>query len=584
MSKQAIPGPRVLCGHLLLWLLLLAPWAAPGAAELEQSFQLQPGWNAIYVELEPTEKDISRVFAGLPVASVWRHIPNDGGARFIRDPAEGLDNLEGWFGWFPEPRPEAFLSTLFSISAHTAYLVRLEGSASRTLTIRGRPRLLPARWQPDAFTLTGLPVSATAAPTFADYFSASSAHVGQPIYRLGSGGQWQRVASPATTAIEPGVAYWIFTRGNSSYQGRLGVILDQSERLEYSAARDEIRVVLRNLSDLPGSVQIRRIAGDGLPLTYLNEDPETGETGWPDLQQSLVFDVAAGGEVFLTLGVRRSQFTADRMDEVLEISDEHGQRVWLAAGGDTTQPLGLQRQAKGPKSAAVGFAGLWVGEVQVTAVSEAQRAGTEPRPVVRPFEQRVLIHVDASGQARLLKDVIQMWQDGTTRPSSVDPNFNEVDVPGRHVLVTDPALIGLYTGPVNRDGVPVGLRFSTVAYDFAGNEIELDGLFAPGGEVSGSVVIGSNLPTNPFLHRYHPDHDNLDPQFLNPAVEAYQVVRNLRFEFAAQDPLGRNPPGWGDSIVGGTFSESITGLHKNPIFSAGQFRLRRVSAVPVLNQ
>ncbi|MCG6118527.1 MAG: hypothetical protein MEQ07_10120 [Aquimonas sp.] len=554
------------------------------AAEVQQTFQLRPGWNAIHVELEPSEKDITRVFAGLPVASVWRYIPNDGGARFIRDPSEGLDNLEGWFSWFPEPRPEAFLSNLFSISANTSYLVRLEGTAPRELSVRGRPKLLPTRWQPNSFTLTGLPVSATAAPTFAEYFSVSPAHVGQPIYRLDASGQWQRVTSPATTRVEPGVAYWIHTRGNSRYQGRLGVVLDQSESLEYSAGRDEIRVVLRNLSGLPGSIQVRRIAGDGLPLTYLNEDPETGETGWPDLQQSLVLDVQPGAEAFLTLGLRRSQFTADRMDEVLEISDEHGQRIWLGAGGNTTQPLDLLRQAKGPKAAAVGYAGLWVGEVEVNAVSEAQRAGTDPRPVVRPFEQRVLIHVDSAGQARLLKDVIQMWQDGTARPSSIDPNFNEVDIPGRHVLVTNPALIGLYTGPVNRDGTPVGLRFSTVAYDFAGNEVELDGVFAPGGEVNGTVVVGSNLPTNPFLHRYHPDHDNLDAQFLNPVAEAYQVVRNLRFEFAAEDPLGRNPPGWGDSIVGGTFSESITGLHKNPIFSAGQFRLRRVSAVPVLNQ
>lgn len=566
-----------------LFVLTLA--CVPAAAtELTQTFQLRPGWNAIHVELEPTDKDITQVFAGLPVGSVWRYIPNDGGARFIRDPSEGLDNVEGWFAWFPEPRPEAFLSNLFSISANTAYLVRLEGNSTRTLSIRGQPKLVRARWQPDAFSLTGLPVSASNAPTFAEYFSASPEHLGQPIYRLSPGGQWQKVNSPASTPVEPGVAYWIFTRGNSTYQGRLGVVLDQSESLEYSAARDEIRLVLRNLSGLPGSLQIRRIAGDGLPLTYLNEDPETGETGWPDLQENLVLDVGAGAEVFLTLGIKRARFSADRMDEVLEITDEHGQRLWLAAGGNTTQPLDLVRSARGSSAAAAAFAGLWVGELQVQAVSEAQRAGTEPRPVVRPFEQRVLIHVDSSGQARLLKDVIQMWQDGTARPSAVNPAYNEVDTPGRHVLITDPSLISLYTGPVNRDGRPVGLRYSTVAYDFAGHEVELEGVFTPGGELSGTLVIGSDLPTNPFLHRYHPDHDNRDEQFLNPVVEAYQVVRSLNLEFLVEDPLGRTPPGWGDSIVGGRFSESITGLHKNPIFTSGQFRLRRVSAVAILNQ
>jgi hypothetical protein len=567
----------------LLTLCLLLPISA-GAAELEQTIELRPGWNAIHIGLEPTDKDIASVFAGIPVASVWRYRPDPDGAQFIRDPSEGLENVDGWFAWFPEPRPESFLTNLFSIDGNSAYLVRLDGSTTRNLVVRGTPRFLPPRWTPNAFSLIGLPVSPTNRPSFADFFAASEAHQGQPVYALSAGGQWQRVTSPGSTLIEPGRAYWIYTEGSSRYQGRLHVVLDQGESLEYSAALDQIRLVLRNFSELPGSFQLRRIGGGAMPLTFLNEDAETGESGWPDLQQSLVVEAPAGGDVFITLGVRRGEFTADRMDEVLEITDELGQRVLLAAGGNTVQPIDLRRGAKAGTPAAAGYAGLWVGDVEVRAVSEAQRGGSEPRPVVRPFRQRVLIHVDASGSARLLKDVIQMWQDGTSRPSAINPAFNEVDEPGRHVLITDSNLISLYTGPVNRDGQPVGLRFSTVAYDFSGNEIELEGDFGPGGEVGGSLVIASDLPTNPFLHRYHPDHDNLDPQFLNTVEEAYQVVRTLQFRFVTEDPEGLNPPGWGDTLVGGDFSESITGLHKNPIFLSGQFRLRRASAVTVLNQ
>jgi hypothetical protein len=102
--------------------------------------------------------------------------------------------------------------------------------------------------------------------------------------------------------------------------------------------------------------------------------------------------------------------------------------------------------------------------------------------------------------------------------------------------------------------------------------------------LSVSIVVGTELPTNPFLHRYHPDHDNKDAEFLNFRAEAYQVVRSVQLVFSTEDPLGREPPGWGDSIVGGAFSEAITGLHKNAIFTSGNFRLRRVSAVATLNQ
>ena len=109
-------------------------------------------------------------------------------------------------------------------------------------------------------------------------------------------------------------------------------------------------------------------------------------------------------------------------------------------------------------------------------------------------------------------------------------------------------------------------------------------MVGPGGEISTAIVVSPTLPTNPFLHRYHPDHNNLDEQFLNYQEEAYQVVRNMQFVFTPDDPGGINAPGWGDSTLGGTFAESITGLHRNPIFTSGTFRLRRASTVTVLNQ
>ena len=561
-------------------------WAgAAAAATVQQTFTLQPGWNAIHVEVEPEHPEIETVFAGVPVLSVWRFKPDAGGAQFIRDPAEGLENIEGWFGWFPQPRPEAFLSNLFLIDGGTSYLVRVDGGATHQVTLSGKPKFRAPRWQPDAFTLTGLPVTASNGPSFAEYFEASSAHTGQPVYRLAPNGQWQLVTSPASTVIEPGRAYWIRTEGNSSFQGPMQLVLDQGESLEFSAALDEIRVVLRNRSGAAGSFQIQRISNGAMPLQFRNEDPETQEVGWPDLQGTLVLDAPADKDVFLTLAAKRTAFTADRMEEVLAITDENGQRVLLGVGGNTKQPLLGARIAGGKAVTAVnGFAGLWVGDVLIDSVSQAQTGGTLPTPTNRPFKQRFLIHVNASGEARLLKDVIQMWEEGTMQPSAADPSLQEVDEPGRYVLITDKNLIGLYSGATNVDGASVGIRYSTVAYDFSAPTMAFVGNFGPGSEISASVVVASNLPTNPFLHKYHPDHDNLDANFLNPAAEAYEVVRNIRFGFVAEDPSGGAVPGWGDSLVGGTFSESITGLHKNPIFTSGQFRLRRVSAVPVLNQ
>lgn len=580
----------VITAAVLVGFVSLPAMAQQGT--VTQTFELEPGWNAIHVRVEPTDQDIRSVFSGLPIASVWRWIPDQAGAEFIEDPAEGLQNIEGWFAWFPEPRPEAFLSNLFRINANTSYLVELEGDENHEIEIEGRPIYRQMRWQNDAFTMTGLPVSETAPPTFEEFFESSPAHVGQPVYRLDPDGRWQEV-DKSSTPIRDGEAYWIHTRGNSRYQGKMTLVLDQGDSLEYSAALTEIQFVLRNRSGQNGSFLVRRLDGNSMPMAFLNEDPETGEIGWPRFQDQLVYIAPEGDDVQVTLALLREQFTDSRMEQVFEITDETGQRILLHAGGNTIQPLAQpateQAGRQGTKTSnhdgeVVSYAGLWVGNIEVDAVSESQQAGVEPTPVRDSFIQRVIIHVDSAGQARLLKDVIQMWEDGTTAPSSIDPDLEEVEEPGRYVLLTDKNLIALYTGAVNRGGRPVGLRYSTIGYDFPGDEQEFIGEFGPGEQISTTLVVDPELPTNPFKHRYHPDHDNLDAQFLNFDQEAYQVSRDMRFIFTSEDPLGREPPGWGDSILGGVFEGSLSGLHRNTIFTSGIFRLRRISAVPVLNQ
>lgn len=583
---------RFIVRYVLYVLILIAGCGVAQAqtSELSQTITLKPGWNAIHVALEPSDKAITSVFAGIPVRSVWRWIPGQNEARFIRDPAEGLENIEGWFAWFPEPRPDAMLTNLFTIDGDTSYLVRLpDGESPRQLVIHGTSRYLKKNWRANDFTLTGLPVVSTNAPTFNEFFSRSPAHQGQPIYRLdNTDGRWKLVAG--TTPINANEAYWFYTNGNSRYQGRMDLVLDQGESLEYSASFSELRFVLRNLSGTDGSFQIERIGNTRVPLSIRVEDEETHEVGWPDLHNVEVLDAPAGEDVFVTLAVKRSLLTSERMEQALAITDENGQRILLHVGVNSVQPGALSRpagagvQAKAGGDNPLALAGLWVGHIDIDQVSEAQRAGVTPKSTGVTFSQRILIHVNAQGQARLLKDVIQMWEEGTTRPSSVDPSYQEMDTPGRYVLITNKDLIGLYGGVAGRDGTPVGIRLSTVGYDFDGETLDFSGVFGPGGQLTAIMEIPSQLPTNPFLHRYHPDHDNLDEHYLDYQEEAFQVVRNLRLEFTPDDPLGGSAPDWGDSVLGGTFSETITGLHRNAIHTAGTFRLTRASAVTVLNQ
>jgi hypothetical protein len=122
----------------------------------------------------------------------------------------------------------------------------------------------------------------------------------------------------------------------------------------------------------------------------------------------------------------------------------------------------------------------------------------------------------------------------------------------------------------------------------------------PNGRVitgSGSVALGSSLactielpyndPTNPFVHKFHPDHDNLDAQFQSVAegVESYTVNRVGTFNFTSTPPSGSSvTTGWGSSVIGGTYSEVISGLHSSSIQLNGTFELRRASEIGTLSQ
>lgn len=587
---------------LLLCVTLLPMPSVAAQVSYTQTFDLHPGWNAVYLEVQPAQNDIDQMLAGIPVESVWRWIPTKvDQVQFILDPAEGLQNINGWHGYFPYPRPEAFLTNLFSMRANQAYLIKLGGTQNVTWQVTGKPQATRKRWISDSFNLVGLGVEPGNEPTFGDYFSSSPAHAGQSIYRLAASGVWEPIQQPYATPISSGEAYWVYVNGKSAYQGPMQITLSYGKELEYKASLTDQKVIVQNNTSIPTAVTVRRLGGavTPMPLSYELIDNATNERSWPSLQNSLSYAIEADNDVILNLGVRRKDFTEERMEELLEFTNGLGSRVLVFVGGNTTQPpvlpanylpapqLSASSTSKGAAAltAVHPFSGLWVGVVSVRGVSNAQFGDVTPQPTGRAFPARFLFHVDTSGQARLLKDVVEMWQDGTFKPSASDPSKLETDIPGRYVLITDPNLIPNYTGAKTRDGTPVGIRHSTIAYDFDGQYLNFQpASFNPPFTMSTTIRLSSDFPTNPFKHKFHPDHDNLDAQFLNPMEEAYEVTRAIEFEFTAEDPSGNTPPDWGDLILGGNYRETISGLHRNAIFVNGVFRFRRISAVPVLNQ
>jgi len=142
------------------------------------------------------------------------------------------------------------------------------------------------------------------------------------------------------------------------------------------------------------------------------------------------------------------------------------------------------------------------------------------------------------------------------------------------VLITDDTLLPNYQGIVARGGKLVGLRLSTLAFDFEGTELLMQGGIGFGKAVEGSITLAATHPTNPYRHTYHPDHK-----------EGYRIDRNFVLEFDTGPPGdNKSPPGSGLECINGTYRETIQGLHKQPIKFQGSFELERVSLVDHLNE
>ncbi len=556
------------------------------AQTVTQSITLQPGWNAVYLEVQPENNRSDAVFAGLPIASCWTRVDRFSSADFIQSITEETFNEAVWLRWFHPARPEAFLNNLSAVFANRAYLIKSTNATPVIWNLSGRPSLRRLEWVPDAYNLRGLPVDPVNPPTFLNFFRYSRAHYDaaagqlQKIYRLNASGVWTQVAP--NDATQAGAAYWIFTAGASDYVAPLTAVVDLGDGLEFGTELTERTLRLANRSTGPMPAQVQEINLNGpSAISYYQFDTNSGGQ-WPALPAPLVRMPAAGSESRVRLAIRRQAFGSNDYTSVLEIRDGAGTRLLVpvsASGGSGDTPGGPLNEAKS-------HAGLWVGNATLNAVSEAHAANpTNPTPTKSEMNLRILLHVDANGQTRLLKEVIQMWRDGTyTNDGSGNLITHQ---PGQFVLLTDETLLGQFQGATFRDGQSVGRRLSTVGYDFPStadsNFLPVSGWFAIGQTLTATLTLPFDAPTNPFKHKYHPDHDNLNARFDGPAPEAYTVTRVVQLQLTAAPPVGPAVADYSYNELGGTYAETITGLHRNPIHLTGNFRLTRISPVAELN-
>ncbi len=604
-------------GVLQVWalsLLLLAA-AMPAAAQLTtQQIPLGPGWNAVFLEVTPEDRACEAVFRGLPIASVWRWNPKTATHQFIEDPSKLAPEDPDWLVYFPPTSEENALSTLHAIHGGRPYLIHLRGSLPATLSVKGKPVMQSLKWQADSFNFVGFSLSSSQAPTFQAFFAPSAAHTGQAMYRMGAEGRWERIADPASTHLEENRGYWVYCAGHSEYQGPTLVTAAQGRGIDFNELLVESKLQIKNesgaektytltLSDseAPDTETLPALAG-ATALSYWKSDYASEDVGWRAFTAPITIAVGAGKEEEVRFAVRRADLApyvpqggeSDyTYQSLLTIEDGAGLRLRAPVSARGLPNAADKAGGLHPR------AGLWVGAVTLNKVSEhvPRRESEGVHPTASEFQMKIILHVDAQGAPKLLRQVTQLWRPGTYKPDPNNPPMEMVDQPGSYALFTDFDKIDAYIaagkleGAVLRDGTPAGRRISTSIFPF--NEpLSLTGAFPtpanPASIVTGEVALDYDDPLNPFKHKYHPDHNNLKPDYatmLDEGLESWTVIRRLTFAFTATDPEMPEgaQSGWGDTQIGGVYTEVIEGLHRDDITVEGVFRLSRVSKVAELD-
>ncbi len=536
---------------------------APSEAHAQwktETYTLRGGWNAIWLHGDATHATPAELFADYPeVLEIWRWNPNPDQIQFTDSPNSPNATSSEWTIWNREDPNEQILSALIGQSA---YLIRCDGASSTTthVSIAQRPRPPNATWLVSGANFLGFPAATEPGPTLSSYFASFPIAVNAPakIYKY-IGGSLNATnpmqIAPSSERLDRNTAYWFEAATVGDFTGPLKYELPGSDGLAFGRTGTVITVGITNRTSSaitltlsappsePAPANQTPITGP-VPLTRRVFDSSTGAYTETLLLGESTVTVPANGRINLEFGLDRSQLTDSDSAfyaSFLRIKDSVGL-------SDVLLPASAQRASP---------AGLWIGQADVSAVT-SKVPGSPGATTARSFPLRVNLHVDADGTTRLLSQAYVGTLAYEGHPSGI--------------TTTEAALYPAHKAHALR------VVSSQMPLDRA---IAGSGAFAVGSSLQHVVTIPFDDPTNPFVHAYHPDHDNRDARFnpLPAGVESYNITRRITFTFTADPPTAASATGWGTTIYGGTYAETIEGLNKDPLTVSGTFVLRRISEI-----
>lgn len=461
-----------------------------------------------------------------------------------------------------------------------------------TYTLNIKQKVLPpsASWVRNGANLLGFPTFKNGAnfPLLTNYFASFPAAISAntKIFKY-VGGEISaanplQIFSPGSERLDRSQAYWFDAEVVGNFYAPVEVSLSHSEGIAFARTGSVITARVRNRTAATITVRCTHEASLAKPSTAggdiangTQEDTvvaavplrrrtfNTTTLAWDeaDIAVNAFFDVVIAPQttVEVSLGIDRNaaSMTGAAADAFfasrLKLTDQGGNLMEMHL------PITARKQT---------LAGLWLGEALVSTVQN-RTAIPSGNTVPRAMQVRLIVHVDDAGVARLLSQAFV-------------GKLNAPPLNAYGLCTKEAGLLAAEKKSASRifaAHLPLDLVLGDTGAGNSGN-------ISPGGAaMTRRVIIPFNDRTNPFVHAYHPDHDNKGPGISNAAVnlaagdESYDLQRDISLTFSTSAPVGTSPTGWGSTRIGGTYAETFTGLHRQTIAVGGTFELRRVSEI-----
>ena len=591
---------------VLLSLLLLTTSLSTRAQWVTQTFSLTNGWNAVYLQVDPSHDTLEHLIGAdisNPIVEVWLWAPPSSTLQFVQSPQQPVEGAQ-WMAW---NRHSADTQLLQRLVGNSAYLVRVVNSATYTWSVKGKPLPPAYDWTTTGLNFLGFPTVPVTPPTFESFLTpAPELQQSAQIYyypggELGTGNP-ARLYTLRTTKVNRGQAYWI--RAGTTYNRYFApfeLALTGSRGVTYGDVLNASSFRLRNLTSSNLTVTLRLLASETPPAS------QTNIAGTPPLvvrgaldTTSLTYSYSnllaggsytwaltpqgqSGSDVEIVLGLDRvamSGSVGDFFAGVLRLTDSFG-----------------HAQVDMPVNASVASsAGLWVGAASVTQVGQYLKTYIRDganNPVLNTNGQYIISDINTNigvvSRALPLRLIVHNPEVGHGNAVLLQRVFIGLDPWTNSVVALQESSLGsVFLSQARRiSAVHLPWNVTNQAWSF-------NGALGQATNLTATVTLPFNDQTsNPFLHTYHPDHDNLDPTFkheLAQGAESYTVQRAIT--------LTISPPASGEATftsgsqsLSGNYAETVTvkglaragGTYDTRTFELrGVFSLNRISSVATL--